>query len=349
MSVAIVFTDRGQRRYPGALCAHRCRPHPDHYCYAVVSTSLGARSPPPFQIPPSGKKDPSKPLGTEKRRFTTSFRCLANGDRMCDRHGGAGVTHPCPFAGESRDDTPGVCRIGRSGGGFEPFLRRARIGDHAVRYARIERLGVGRSIGMSRGDVRAAVVRRGIGWVAARRVQGRRRLGAGSEGAIGVSGAGFGTVRGAHDIVAILSMSYACGCSSMVEPQPSKLMVRVRFPSPAQRTIYHSSAAPATTRPRGVAQLGSASALGAEGRRFKSCHPDHISIFRRRRGQYSGRVVDALGDGPTQFRNPWPPDATVGIVTVSGRVFHRGVDCPGYRQGIENSVGGADESNRSKR
>ena len=26
--------------------------------------------------------------------------------------------------------------------------------------------------------------------------------------------------------------------------------------------------------PRGVAQLGSASALGAEGRRFKSCHPD---------------------------------------------------------------------------
>ena len=25
---------------------------------------------------------------------------------------------------------------------------------------------------------------------------------------------------------------------------------------------------------RGVAQLGSASALGAEGRRFKSCHPD---------------------------------------------------------------------------
>ena len=24
-----------------------------------------------------------------------------------------------------------------------------------------------------------------------------------------------------------------CGCSSMVEPQPSKLIVRVRFPSPA--------------------------------------------------------------------------------------------------------------------
>src|SRR5699024_9186371 len=27
--------------------------------------------------------------------------------------------------------------------------------------------------------------------------------------------------------------------------------------------------------PRDVAQVGSASALGAEGRRFKSCHPDH--------------------------------------------------------------------------
>src|SRR5665811_821747 len=29
-------------------------------------------------------------------------------------------------------------------------------------------------------------------------------------------------------------------------------------------------------RRRGVAQLGSASALGAEGRRFKSCHPDQV-------------------------------------------------------------------------
>src|SRR5262245_36196658 len=28
-------------------------------------------------------------------------------------------------------------------------------------------------------------------------------------------------------------VSFACGCSSMVEQQPSKLMTRVRFPSPA--------------------------------------------------------------------------------------------------------------------
>ena len=37
-----------------------------------------------------------------------------------------------------------------------------------------------------------------------------------------------------------------CGCSSMVELQPSKLVVRVRFPSPA----------PFIFNPRGVAQLG---------------------------------------------------------------------------------------------
>ncbi|WP_253790020.1 hypothetical protein [Nocardia amikacinitolerans] len=48
-------------------------------------------------------------------------------------------------------------------------------------------------------------------------------------------------------------------------------------------------------------------------------------------------VVDAMGHGPTQFQRPWPPDATVGIVTETGRVFHRGVDCPGYRQGVANS------------
>ena len=31
-----------------------------------------------------------------------------------------------------------------------------------------------------------------------------------------------------------------------------------------------------TKKERGVAQLGSASALGAEGRRFESCHPDQL-------------------------------------------------------------------------
>ena len=40
--------------------------------------------------------------------------------------------------------------------------------------------------------------------------------------------------------VRILS-SRPCGCSSMVEPEPSKLMTRVRFPSPAPR-LNRSSA-----------------------------------------------------------------------------------------------------------
>lgn len=39
-------------------------------------------------------------------------------------------------------------------------------------------------------------------------------------------------------------MSYACGCSSMVEPQPSKLMVRVRFPSPAHTKALPSGRVP---------------------------------------------------------------------------------------------------------
>lgn len=57
-----------------------------------MSTWFGARSPPPFQIPPSGKKDPSKPLGIEKRRSATCSRRQANGDRVCDRSRRVGVT-----------------------------------------------------------------------------------------------------------------------------------------------------------------------------------------------------------------------------------------------------------------
>ena len=38
--------------------------------------------------------------------------------------------------------------------------------------------------------------------------------------------------------------------------------------------------------PRGMAQLGSASALGAEGRRFKSCYPDRTAFGRLKPGPY---------------------------------------------------------------
>lgn len=39
-----------------------------------------------------------------------------------------------------------------------------------------------------------------------------------------------------------------------------------------------------------------------------------------------------------QLGHSWPPDTTPGIVTVSGRLFHRGEDCPGYRQGVDQAV-----------
>ena len=48
---------------------------------------------------------------------------------------------------------------------------------------------------------------------------------------------------------------FICGCSSVVEPQPSKLVTRVRFPSPADVPL---------------AQLDRASGYGPEGLGFES-------------------------------------------------------------------------------
>ena len=39
-----------------------------------------------------------------------------------------------------------------------------------------------------------------------------------------------------------------------------------------------------------------------------------------------------------QLANAWPPDGTTGIVTLKGRTFHRGVDCPGYQQGLREAA-----------
>ena len=44
--------------------------------------------------------------------------------------------------------------------------------------------------------------------------------------------------------------------------------------SPKPRAVGSSPTAPANHR--GVAQLGSALDWGSRGRRFKSCHPDHL-------------------------------------------------------------------------
>ena len=52
------------------------------------------------------------------------------------------------------------------------------------------------------------------------------------------------------------------GCSSMVE----HLVANQKA----------TGSSPVTRSYRGIAQSGSASALGAEGRRFKSCCPDHF-------------------------------------------------------------------------
>ena len=56
-----------------------------------------------------------------------------------------------------------------------------------------------------------------------------------------------------------------CGCSSMVEHQPSKLDTWVRFPSPASIGVWLS--------------LARAPGLGPGGRRFESCHPDLIKYY----------------------------------------------------------------------
>src|SRR3954447_17120752 len=55
----------------------------------------------------------------------------------------------------------------------------------------------------------------------------------------------------------------ARGRSVVVAQEPSKLLGRVRFPSPASGDDI-----------RGVAQSGSAPGWGPGGRRFKSCLPD---------------------------------------------------------------------------
>src|SRR3954470_1611492 len=61
----------------------------------------------------------------------------------------------------------------------------------------------------------------------------------------------------------MLSRVAARGRSVVVAQEPSKLLGRVRFPSPAWDDDI-----------RGVAQSGSAPGWGPGGRRFKSCLPD---------------------------------------------------------------------------
>ena len=73
---------------------------------------------------------------------------------------------------------------------------------------------------------------------------------------------GCACARSARATAAGYPVATACGRSVVVAQKPSKLLGRVRFPSPA------------CTTPRGVAQSGSAPGWGPGGRRFKSCLPD---------------------------------------------------------------------------
>ena len=57
-----------------------------------------------------------------------------------------------------------------------------------------------------------------------------------------------------------------CGCSSMVEQQPSKLMTRVRFPSPASAATGLLSHVATTNRNKGDFVKAQARAAGPPGR-----------------------------------------------------------------------------------
>ena len=75
------------------------------------------------------------------------------------------------------------------------------------------------------------------------------------------------------------------------------------FVSPRLPALRFARASPRARPSRGVAQSGSASALGAEGRRFESCLPDHPLrswIFRASEGLPLQRLLTIAG-GESQF------------------------------------------------
>jgi hypothetical protein len=86
-----------------------------------------------------------------------------------------------------------------------------------------------------------------------------------------------------------VALRQACGRSVVVAQKPSKLLGRVRFPSPACPS-------------RGVAQSGSAPGWGPGGRRFKSCLPDTFVVRAQpgtrgntKASEHGGKPAKALG------------------------------------------------------
>lgn len=56
------------------------------------------------------------------------------------------------------------------------------------------------------------------------------------------------------------------------------------------------------------------------------------------RTRNAGQDVDDAQGWGYQLAQSWPLPDTPGIVTTGGRTFHRDEQCPGYRQGVRNSV-----------
>lgn len=73
-----------------------------------------------------------------------------------------------------------------------------------------------------------------------------------------------------------LPLSYArvCSTSRLYRRHRNQIQLRASRVQPVVSRVVVLAFFEDDRRARGVAQLGSASALGAEGRRFKSCHPD---------------------------------------------------------------------------
>ena len=69
---------------------------------------------------------------------------------------------------------------------------------------------------------------------------------------------------------------------------------------------------PTTRSFRDVAQPGSASALGAEGRRFESCHPDHYGAI----AQLGERLA-----GSQEVRGSIPLSSTIRLETPGSDVY----------------------------
>ncbi len=98
---------------------------------------------------------------------------------------------------------------------------------------------------------------------------------------------------------------------------------------------------------RGVAQLGSASALGAEGRRFKSCHPDRTSTRTDMQGAHAVKsTVEKLSPTRVRINVEVPFTELQPDFDRAYKQLAKQVRLPGFRpgQGAREVARGADRS-----